>query len=101
MPLASMGEGGGDEGGHHPPTVLAGMGQGVAGEVHPAALPGGMEQLGDGRLEAIVGVGNDQFDATETALPELAQEGGPEGFCLRVADVHRALPDPPEGCQQS
>ena len=46
-----------------------------------------MEQLGDGRLEAIVGVGNDQFDATETALPELAQEGGPEGFCLRVADV--------------
>jgi hypothetical protein len=31
-----------------------------------------MEQLGDGSLEALVGVGDDQLDAAQAALPELA-----------------------------
>jgi hypothetical protein len=56
MPLASMGEGGGDEGRDHPPPVPAGMGQGIAGKVHPAALPSGVEQVGDSGLEALVGI---------------------------------------------
>ena len=74
-----MSEGGGDEGRDDPPAILAGMSQGVAGKVHPAALPGGMEQLGDGRLEAVVGIGDHQLDATQAALPELAEEGGLAG----------------------
>ena len=53
-----LGEGGGDEGGDHPPAVLAGMGQGVAHEVHPAALPGGVQHLGDGGLDALMGIGD-------------------------------------------
>ncbi len=39
------------------------MGEHVAHEVHAAALPGGAEDLGDGGLEALMGVGDDQLDA--------------------------------------
>mgnify|MGYP003395328152 CR=1 len=34
-------------------ALLAGMGQRVAHEVHPAALPGGVEHLGDRRLQSL------------------------------------------------
>lgn len=46
-----LGEGGGDEGRDHP-ADLAGMRQHVPREVDPAALPGGRQHLGDGRLQA-------------------------------------------------
>jgi hypothetical protein len=39
----------GDEGGDDAATALAGVGQGVAHEVHPAALPGRCEDLRDSR----------------------------------------------------
>ena len=64
------------------------MGQGVAHDVHAAALPGGVEHLGDRRLEPLVGVGDAEIDASEAAPGELAQEGGPEGLGLGGADVH-------------
>jgi hypothetical protein len=64
------------------------MGQHVAHEVDAAALPGGVEHLGDGRLDALMGVGDDQLDAAQAAPGELAQEGGPEGLGLRRADLH-------------
>ena len=44
------GKGGGDEGRDHTPALLAGMGQEVAHEVDPAALPGGIEDADGGRL---------------------------------------------------
>ena len=69
--------------------------------VNPAPLPRGVQQLGDGGLEPVVRVGDDQLDAAQPALPELAQESRPERLGFRRPDVHRALPDPPEGCQQS
>ena len=53
-----LGEGGGDEGGDDAPAALAGMGERVAHEVDAAALPGGAEHLGDGGLDALVGVGD-------------------------------------------
>ena len=49
-----------------------------------AALPGGVHQLGDGGLDALVGVGDDVpgldpgIDAAQAAPRELAQELGPE-----------------------
>jgi hypothetical protein len=49
-------EGGGDEGGDHPPTTSAGVGQRAPGEMHPAALPRGAQNLGGG-LDALMGVG--------------------------------------------
>jgi len=58
-----LGEGGGDEGGDDAPAALAGMGQRVAHEMHPATLPAGVHDLGDGRLDAFVGVRDDQLDA--------------------------------------
>jgi hypothetical protein len=49
---------------------------GVAGEVDPAALPGGSEELLEGGLDqACVIVGNDQAHARETALDQAADAG--------------------------
>jgi hypothetical protein len=64
------------------------MGQGVAHEVDAAALPGGGEDLGDGRLDALVGVGDDQLDAAQAAPGEFPKERRPEGLGLRGSDVH-------------
>ena len=58
-----LSECGGDEGGDHTPPALAGVRQRVAHEVHAATLPTGVEHLGDGGLDALVGVGDDEFDA--------------------------------------
>lgn len=81
-------EGGGDEGGDDAPAALAGMGESVANEVDPAALPGGGEDLGDGRLDAFMGVGDHELDAAQAPAGELAQEPGPEGLRLGRADIH-------------
>src|SRR5215469_10972367 len=58
-------------------ALLAGMGQHIAHEVHPAALPGGVQDLGDGSLQALMGIRDNQLDATQTAPGELAQKVGP------------------------
>lgn len=68
--------------------LLPGMGQDVAHEVDAAALPGGGEDLGDGGLDALVGIGDDELDAAQAAPRQLAQEGGPEGLGFGGADIH-------------
>src|SRR6185437_1186775 len=70
------------------PPALAGMRQRVAHEVDAAALPAGVEHLGDGGLDALVGVGDDEFDAAQTAAGELAQKRRPERLGLGGTDVH-------------
>ena len=52
------------------------------------ALPGGGEDLGDGGLDALVGVGDDELDAAQAAPRQLPEEGGPEGLGLRRTDIH-------------
>jgi hypothetical protein len=66
----------------HAPLRLAGVRQGVAHEVHPATLPGGLEDLGDGGLDALVAVADDELDAAQAAPVQAAQELRPEGFSL-------------------
>src|SRR5271154_5587963 len=88
-------ESGGHEGRDDAPAALAGMGEGVAHGVNPAALPGGVDQLGDRRLDALVGIGDDQLDAAQAPPSQLAQELGPEGLGLRGADVHAEHLAPP------
>jgi hypothetical protein len=75
-------EGGGDEGGDDTPAALAGMGQSITHEVNPAALPCGGENLRDGGLDALMGVGDDKLDAAQAPAGKLAQEVGPEGLRL-------------------
>jgi hypothetical protein len=62
-----------------------------------AALPSGVHQFGDGRRDALVGVGDDELHAPQAAPSELAQELGPEGLGLRGADVHAEHLAPPVG----
>jgi hypothetical protein len=81
-----LGKGGGDEGGNDTPALLAGVRQDVAHEVHAATLPGGVEYLGNRRLEALMRIRDYQLDAPETAPCERAQEFGPEGLGLESAD---------------
>jgi hypothetical protein len=39
------------------------MSQGIAHEVHTAALPGGAKHLGDRRFQSFMSIGDDQLDA--------------------------------------
>ena len=65
----------------------------VAHEVDPAALPGrALQDRADGVDQAAVGVGDDQLDAVQAAVAQVAQELGPELLGLAVADLRsRAL----------
>ena len=60
----------------------------TAHEVHPAALTGGAEHLGDCRIDALVRVRDHQFDAAQTTPCQLAQELGPDRFRLGSACFH-------------
>jgi hypothetical protein len=48
----------------------------------------GVHHLGDGRLDAFVGVGDDQLHPAQAAPGEPPQEPGPEGLRLGGADLH-------------
>ena len=52
-----LGKGGGDEGRDHAPPTLAGMGQDVAHKMHPTALPGCRQHLGNSGFDAFMGIG--------------------------------------------
>ena len=62
-----LGECGADPGREDPPLRVASVGHGVADEVGAASLPRGAEDLGDHRLQAVMGIGDDQLDATQPA----------------------------------
>ncbi len=82
-----LGKGGGDEGRDHPASTFPGMGQGIAHEVDPAALPRGAKHPGDGGLDALMRVRDHQLDPAQPPARELAQELRPEGFGLGGPDV--------------
>ena len=65
----------------------AGSGQGVAHPMHAAPLPGGPENLGDGVLEAVMGIGDHQLHRLQAAADEGLEKAGPEGLCLRGPDL--------------
>jgi hypothetical protein len=54
------------------------MGQGVPDGVNPAALPSGVDHLADGRLDSLLRIGDDQFDAAQGAACQLAEELRPD-----------------------
>lgn len=77
-----IGEGGEREDANHLPVALSGVSQHMPHDVDPAALPARREHLGDSGLEALVGAGDDAFQATHAATRELAQELRPAGLDL-------------------
>jgi len=56
--------------------------------MNPAPLPGRLQGLGRGRLDAFVAVRDHQLDATQAAPGQAAQEAGPEHLGLGEADRH-------------
>ena len=62
-----------------------------------SARPGGVEDAGSGGLEPLVVVGDQQLDAAEPAAGQRAQERGPEGLGLVVADRHAEHLAPAQG----
>lgn len=85
---AVLSEGGGDEGRDDPPALLSRMGKDVAHEVDSPALPACAQRFGDRGLDAFMAVGDDQLNAAQTAMGELAQERCLEGLGLRGPDIH-------------
>jgi hypothetical protein len=86
-----LGEHGPDGRGDHLGVALVDLGQRVAHEVHPAALPGGALQHGlDGVGQAAVAVADDQLHPAESAgqaaVAQGAQELRPERLGLAVTD---------------
>ena len=61
--------------------------QRIAHPVHSAPLPGRAEDAGDGGLEALVGIGDDQLHALQSATDEVLEEGRPERLGFARADV--------------
>lgn len=56
--------------------------------VNRAALPTGVHQLGDGGLDAVMGVGSDQLHATQATPAQLPQKLNPERRGVGRANVH-------------
>jgi hypothetical protein len=70
-------------------TALApGMRQHVAHEVHPPALPAGMEHPGDRGFDAFVGIRDHQLDPAQSTAGEATQELGPERFGFGGTECH-------------
>ena len=67
-----------DRGEHHLLLPFAGVCERVAQEVNLAALPGGVQDLGCGGLQARVGVGDDELDPSKATACHGAQEVPPE-----------------------
>jgi len=64
------------------------MGQDIAHEVHPATLPGGVQDFGNRRLEPLMRIRDHQLDAAQAAPGQRAQKLDPEGLGLGGADRH-------------
>src|ERR1019366_7462375 len=76
---------------------LARIGQRIAHEVHPAALPGGAQNLGDGALQPFMRVRDHQLHAAQATPRQAAQELHPERLGLTVADGQAEHFAPPVG----
>lgn len=70
--VVGLGEGGGDEGGHHPAAVLAGMGERIPLKMHAAPLPGRGQDPRRGGLDTLVRVTDHQFHAAQPTAHEIA-----------------------------
>src|SRR5688500_10877415 len=55
--------------------------------MHPAPLPGGAQDLRDGRFETFVGIGDDQLYALQAAAYQSAQKLNPEGGGFRLTQA--------------
>ncbi|MCY1301914.1 hypothetical protein D3C81_1787200 [compost metagenome] len=64
------------------------MGEGVAHEVHPTALPGRLQHLGHSGLEALMGIGDHQLHSAQATAHQTTQEVRPERLGFRGADAH-------------
>lgn len=85
-------DGGGDEGRDDPATALSGMSQGIAHEVHAAALPRRAQQLRHRSLDALMRVRDNKRGAAPAPAGVLADEACPEGPPLRPLCL---CPEPP------
>src|SRR5579859_8239801 len=63
------------------------IGEGIPHEMDAAALPGGAQDTRDGRLQALMGIGDDQLHSLQPAPDEVAQEGRPEWLRFARPDM--------------
>lgn len=89
--LGVLREDGADHVGDRGPLLAGSIAEEVAAPVHAAPLQAGAEDAPGGRPQALVVIGDDELDATQSTIGERAEEPGPEHLGFR-----RAGGDPPE-----
>ena len=81
-----LSECGADPGRDDAAMTFTGVRQGVAHEMHPAALPGDVQHAGYRGFQPFVGIGDHQLDAAQPTTGQAAQELDPECFRFAGAD---------------
>src|ERR1700720_915169 len=74
-------------GGNHALLGLGDIGEGIAHPMHAAALPGAAEHPADRRFQPLMGVGDDQLDASQPASRQALQKARPESLGFRRTDM--------------
>lgn len=69
--------------------------------VNPASLPGGAENLGNGSLESLMGVGDDGLHAAQTSACKPAQELRSDRLGFGCADFHAQNLAPATGSKRN
>ena len=62
-----------------------------AREVHPATLPGGLEDLGHRSLDALVAVAHDDHHTAQAATVQASKQLGPERLGFAVPSDPRVI----------
>ena len=84
--MVLLGEHGADRGRDHGALARPDVGQQIAEDVNPAALPGGVQHLGSSGFQPFVRVRDHELDTAQPAPHERTQEGGPERLGLGRPD---------------
>ncbi|KEQ02434.1 hypothetical protein GV68_21985 [Pseudorhizobium pelagicum] len=85
--VVGLDEGLADCSGNHGVLTLGNIGQCVAHRMDPASLPCCAENTGDGGLQALVSIRDDELDAGEPSAHQIAQKARPEWLGFRRANM--------------
>ena len=91
--MVGLEEGLAERGRGHRLLALRHVGQRIAGKVNPAPLPCGPQHARDRRLQALVGVGDDELDAVQAA-PDEALEATTTDSQIQVMNPTPAPSEP-------
>lgn len=76
-----------DRSGNHGVLALGNVSERITHRMNPASLPCCAENTGNGGLQPLMSIGDDEFDASKATANQIAQEACPERLGFGRADV--------------